>query len=192
MTRYRTIVADPPWAYPEGWPTDSTSTKSAFRRDGVAVDTRKRANLPYPSMSIAEIGCLPVEAMSEADAHLFLWTTNRYARQAYTVAEAWGFRPSQLLTWCKSRRGIGPGGVFASTSEFVIYARRGKPKAARVDSTWFAWPRAEHSRKPDAFLDMVESITPGPYLELFARRNRLGWDTWGNEALEHVDLGEPA
>lgn len=188
MKRYRTIVADPPWAYSEGWPTDSTSTKSAFRREGVKVDTRRRSPLPYPSMGIDEIKSLPVEAMAATDAHLFLWTTNRYLRGAYTVAEAWGFRPSQLLTWCKSRRGIGPGGVFASTSEFVIYARRGKPPATRTDSTWFDWPRAEHSRKPEAFLDMVESITPGPYLEMFARRNRLGWDTWGNESHEHVDL----
>lgn len=187
--RYRTIVADPPWAYPEGWPTDSTSERSAFRRPGVAVNTRRRAALPYQSMTVADICDLPVPAMAEDDAHLFLWTTNRYLRDGYRVAEAWGFRPSQLLTWCKSRRGIGPGGVFASTSEYVIYARRGKPKAtARMDSTWFDWPRAEHSRKPEAFLDLVEQVSPGPYLEMFARRNRLGWDTWGNESLNHVDL----
>jgi N6-adenosine-specific RNA methylase IME4 len=49
-----------------------------------------------------------------------------------------------------------------------------------------------HSAKPEAFYDLVESVSPGPYLELFARRQRLGWDTWGNEALEHVDLGTSA
>lgn len=58
-------------------------------------------------------------------------------------------------------------------------------KLARAGSSWFHWPRGEHSAKPEAFLDLVESVSPGPYLELFARRNRLGWDTWGNECLDH-------
>jgi N6-adenosine-specific RNA methylase IME4 len=62
------------------------------------------------------------------------------------------------------------------------------PLATRVDTRWFTWPRGSHSQKPEAFYDMVESVSPGPYLELFARRNRLGWDTWGNEALEHVAM----
>ena len=55
--------------------------------------------------------------------------------------------------------------------------------------TWHVWPRGGHSRKPEAFYDLVESVSPGPYLELFARRQRLGWDTWGNEALNHVQIG---
>lgn len=62
------------------------------------------------------------------------------------------------------------------------------PLGNRIDTRWFTWPRGKHSEKPEAFLDMVETVSPGPYLELFARRNRLGWDTWGNEALEHVAL----
>jgi N6-adenosine-specific RNA methylase IME4 len=62
------------------------------------------------------------------------------------------------------------------------------PLRARVDTRWFTWPRGRHSVKPDAFYDLVEQVSPGPYLELFARRQRLGWDTWGNEALNHVEL----
>jgi N6-adenosine-specific RNA methylase IME4 len=58
----------------------------------------------------------------------------------------------------------------------------------RADTRWWSWPRGAHSEKPEAFLDLVESVCPGRYLELFARRNRLGWDTWGNEALEHVEV----
>jgi N6-adenosine-specific RNA methylase IME4 len=58
----------------------------------------------------------------------------------------------------------------------------------RAAGRWFTWPRGGHSQKPDAFVDLVEQVSPGPYLELFARRQRLGWDTWGNEALEHVEL----
>jgi N6-adenosine-specific RNA methylase IME4 len=63
-----------------------------------------------------------------------------------------------------------------------------KPRGARNDTSWFTWPRGPHSVKPDAFLDLVEQVSPGPYLELFARRQRLGWDTWGDEALNHVNL----
>jgi N6-adenosine-specific RNA methylase IME4 len=72
-----------------------------------------------------------------------------------------------------------------------LNARKGTappPSLVRAPGRWFTWPRAEHSAKPDAFLDLVEQVSPGPYLELFARRQRLGWDTWGNEALNHVDL----
>ncbi|MDR5728048.1 MAG: MT-A70 family methyltransferase, partial [Terriglobia bacterium] len=161
--RYRTIVADPPWSYPEGWPAASTSPLSAFNRGTVPDDTRIRAALPYGSMTVEDIAALPVSGLAEDDAHLLLWTTNRYVVDAYDVARAWGFRASQLLTWGKSRRGLGPGGVFANTSEFILYARRGKPEhMQRQDSTWWEWPRAAHSVKPDAMLDMVECAFPGP------------------------------
>jgi N6-adenosine-specific RNA methylase IME4 len=70
-----------------------------------------------------------------------------------------------------------------------LFCRRGRDvRQAREDSTWWQWKRGKHSAKPEAFLDMVERVSPGPYLEMFARRNRLGWDTWGNEALNHVHL----
>ncbi len=188
MTRYRTIVADPPWAYNEGWPAASTSPHSAFNRKGVPADTRVREPLPYGSMTVAEIAALDVTALATDDAHLFLWTTNRYLRESYGVAEAWGFKFSQMLTWCKPPRGIGPGGVFASSSEFALYARRGKPEhLARQDRSWWVWSRAGHSVKPEAFLDIVEASCPGPYLEMFSRRARLGWDTWGDEALHGTE-----
>jgi N6-adenosine-specific RNA methylase IME4 len=76
-----------------------------------------------------------------------------------------------------------------STTEFVVFARRGSLAAlTRCDRQWFEWSRGAHSEKPEAFLDIVEQVSPGPYLELFARRQRLGWDTWGNESLNHVEL----
>lgn len=109
--KYRTIVADPPWAYDEGWPAITTS-ENGWKPQGVKANARY--GLPYASMTVAAIGCLPVEALAADDAHLLLWTTNRYVRRSYGIVEAWGFRPSQLLTWCKPRRGMGPGGVFAN------------------------------------------------------------------------------
>lgn len=191
MSGYRTIVADPPWAYDEGWPGASTSSKSNMNRAHVPDAAKVRKPLPYPAMSIAEIAAIKVDDLAESDACLFLWTTNRYLRDAYLIVEAWRFKPSQLLTWCKVPRGIGPGGTFASTTEFVIYARRGKPKTKRTDSTWWSWPRPKnghHSKKPEAFIDMVEQVCPGPYLEMFARRARFGWDYWGNESLNTARL----
>jgi N6-adenosine-specific RNA methylase IME4 len=76
------------------------------------------------------------------------------------------------------------GGPFTSSVEFVLYARRGAlPSLGRAGRQWWVWPRGIHSAKPDAFLDVVERVSPGPYVELFARRARFGWDYWGNESL---------
>ena len=83
-------------------------------------------------------------------------------------------------SWCKPPSGGGPGGAFANTTEFVLFCRRGHlAHQARVDSTWWEWPRIGHSVKPPAFMDLVEQVSPGPYVELFARAPRLGWDSWG-------------
>lgn len=162
---YATIVADPAWKYEQGGPT----TGFAPLRPP-----------PYSMMTVAEIKALPVADLAAANAHLYLWTTNRYLRDAFAVADAWGFRHSQTLTWCKTPRGIGPGGAFSNTTEFVLYCRRGSlPYKDRTDTTWWHWPRGAHSVKPAAFLDIVEQVSPGPYVELFARAPRLGWDSWG-------------
>lgn len=168
---YRTIVADPPWNHSEGFPIN------AWRRAG---DERARTPLPYSTMTVQEITALPVADLADNDAHLYLWTTNRYLRDAYAIVEAWGFRFSQLLTWCKPPIGVGPGGAFASTSEFALFARRGslRPRE-RAISTWWEWPRGAHSVKPAAFGDLVERVSPGPYVELFCRQPRFGWDSWG-------------
>jgi N6-adenosine-specific RNA methylase IME4 len=140
-------------------------------------------------MDVDAIAELPVADFTDKRAHLYLWTINAYVEDAYEIARHWGFRPSTLLTWCKRPNGLGLGGTYSLTSEFILFARRGVcPANERVDTSWFEWPRGGHSRKPEAFLDLVERVSPGPYLEMFARRNRLGWDTWGNEALEHVEI----
>ena len=177
-TRYRTIVADPPWQTAEG----RTAPSSSWGKP-------RAGRVPYETMTQDEIAALPVGDLAADEAHIYVWTTNTYLETAYSLVRAWGFRTAQVLVWVKSPRGIGLGGAFTNTTEFVLFGWRGKcdPKT-RVDSSWFHWPRGAHSVKPEAFLDLVEQVSPGPYLELFARRQRLGWDTWGNEALEHVSL----
>lgn len=165
---YRTIVADPPWTYEQGGPY------SGVWASGPRVP-------PYSAMDLASIEGLPVAELAAPGAHLYLWTTNRYLRVSFDIAERWGFKPSQVLTWCKRPKGIGPGGAFTTTTEFVVFARRGSlAPLQRMDSTWWEWARGPHSVKPAAFLDLVESVSPGPHVELFARAPRLGWDSWGH------------
>ena len=165
---YSTIVADPPWAYPEGLPHNWAPDKA-------------RDPLPYSSLDVDAIAAMPVADLAAPDAHLWLWTTNRYLRDAYGVLDGWGFRFSQLIVWCKPIMGVGPGGAFSNTTEYVLFGRRGKlAHLHRVPSTWFQWPRGAHSVKPAAFGDLVEQVSPGPYVELFARSPRLGWDSWGH------------
>ncbi len=178
--RYRTIVVDPPWQYERTGVTFEDADSGRF----------KGSTVPYATMTLGEIADLPVRSLAERDAHLYLWTTQKYLRDAYWICEAWGFTVSSILIWCKPARGWTVGGTYMSTTEFVVFCRRGSLKAlSRIDSQWFTWPRGAHSTKPEAFLDMVETVSPAPRLELFARRQRLGWDTWGDEALCHVDLG---
>ena len=178
MSGYATIVADPPWQMPSG----------GLRSGPGWHESRGRPSaLPYPTMTLEEIKALPIGDLADADAHLYVWTTNAFLESTFGLVRGWGFRHSQVLVWAKAPRGLGMGGAFTNTTEFVMFSRRGRLRArSRSDTTWWEWKRGEHSRKPEAFLDVVEQVSPGPYLEMFARRQRLGWDTWGNEALEHV------
>lgn len=170
--KYRTIVADPPWDY-----SDTTF------REG-AGHGKKYANkpLPYDVMSLAEMKALPVGTLADDDALLFLWTTSRYLPDSFGVVEAWGFRYVQMLVWVK------PGPMplampFAPpATEFLLGCKRGRPaRNGTFPSSAVVIPQARHSEKPEAFLDYIEDIGEPPYLEMFARRQRLGWDTWGNE-----------
>lgn len=161
---YRTIVADPPWHYDQAYPQAPQNNAGSGR-------------LPYSSMTLEEIAALPVAALGD-DARCFLWTTNRHLRHAWGVLEAWGFTPqNRVLVWCKP-----PRATKRVTTEFILIGRRGNPQPPMPwhGTTWFQWsvpPR--HSAKPPAFLDLVESWSPGPYVELFCREPRFGWDAWG-------------
>jgi N6-adenosine-specific RNA methylase IME4 len=120
VTRYRTIVADPPWDH----------------SDGTGVDLRGGGgitHLPYPTMTLDEIRALPVDDLAaRRQAHLYLWTTSRYLESAYSVARAWRFEPSAVLVWCKPPRGWMVGGTFASNVEFILFASRNDGDEARA------------------------------------------------------------
>lgn len=185
VKKYRTIVADPPWDHSDG--TGFNYGSLDLRRKSGWQEPHA-TGAPYGCMTVEDICELPISELADRDAHLYLWTTNRYLRDAYYVAEAWGFAPTKPLVWAKEPMGF-MGRPFTSSVEFVLFCRRGVLRhLADAGRQWWNWPRSEHSAKPEAFLDLVEQVSPGPYLELFARRNRFGWDTWGNECFEHVDL----
>lgn len=140
-------------------------------------------------MNVYQIAALPVQHLAERDAHLYLWTINAYVESAYWIARAWGFTPATLLVWAKAPKGRGLGGTFSTATEYVLFARRGSLAAKdRVDRNWWQWQRREHSEKPEAFIDLVEQVSPGPYVELFARRHRLGWDVWGDQSANTASL----
>lgn len=195
MTPYRTIVADPPW--PFEW-----SGGGAYRMNGRGerhLNHKFKRGLAYPTMSIDDIAALPVSDLAHEDAHLYLWIPDCHLIEGHgaQVVRAWGFEPGRLIVWKKSAYGLGR--FPRPQHEAVIVCRRGSAPFAIADTgsvqDWklpYEGGRRIHSRKPDGFLDLVERASTGPYLELFARRQRLGWDTWGNEALEHVSMAVPA
>lgn len=184
MSRYRTIVADPPWHYGDPF--------GGFNAGGTGRMVRR--HLPYPSMPLADITALPIADLADTHgANLFLWTTNRHLPDAFKVMKAWGACYRQMLVWHKTGSSPITGSVAPTACEFLLFGRIGD--GAPIGKKWrdplVTTKRVanQHSRKPDVFLDLVEQVSPGPYVELFARRQRIGWDTWGNEALEHVTIG---
>jgi N6-adenosine-specific RNA methylase IME4 len=141
-------------------------------------------------MSLESIKALSIPA--DDNAHLYLWTTNAFMREAFEVTEAWGFSQKTILTWCKTKSNGQPsmamGYYFRGATEHCLFSVKGKLRLkVRNLPTAFLWPRIKrHSQKPEAFYDMVEVASPGPRLELFARRFRIGWTVWGDEVNKEV------
>lgn len=180
--KYRTICADPPWTPLLGGTWTAASDKGRGQRD-------------YSLMTIDDICGLRVSDVAAEQAHLWLWCLSQHIDWGYEVARAWGFEPCITLTWEKPGLGVGR---WRCNTEHIVVARRGSRhdnpfgtggrNAQATAGTCFHWPRGRHSEKPDAFYGLVESVSPGPYLELFARRQRLGWDSWGNECRCDVEM----
>ena len=177
---YATIVADPPWEY------DGKGTPGILKKDGTPA--RMVGEAGYSRMNAETIAAMPVAALTTPNAHLYLWTTNGFMVEAHQIAEAWGFKPKTILTWVKThqdnpcRVSMKTGYYFRGATEHVIFAVKGSLPLQTDEGmpTAYLWPRiGAHSVKPAAFGDLVEKVSPGPYLELFARQPRLGWDAWG-------------
>ena len=177
---HRTVVVDPPWPYPGG-----------FNGFG------SRKKLPYRSMSVTCISKLPIAESLAREGYVFLWTTNKYLGDAFKILAGWGFSYRQTLTWCKPERG-GLGGMFGTNVEFCLVAQNIRPgtnahgsrtNRERIPTSWFEWKVRGHSEKPDEFYALVERVSPGPYLDVFARRARPGWTSIG-DAIDGSDIVE--
>ena len=176
--KYKTILADPPWRYNRGWDTGSKHSVFDIKYN------LKSVSMPYDEMTIDEIRLLPIYKIIDKNCDLYLWTTQKYLPAAFGILQFWNFKYCQTLTWCKTPMGTGQGGLFCPATEFLILGRKGKMPLGktRVDTTWWNVKRTNiHSKKPEFFQDVIETVSDAPRIELFARRTREGWDTWGNE-----------
>lgn len=177
---YRVIYADPPWTF------------ATYSRKGKG----RSAEAHYECMSLAEIAALPVRDWAAPDAVLLMWATDPLLDRALEVIQAWGFTYKTVaFYWAKLHRGRSPSGLgeddfftglgfwTRANPEPCLLATRGRPKrrSAAVRKLLLA-PRREHSRKPEEAYERIEQLLEGPYLELFARSTRSGWDGWGAQA----------
>lgn len=193
MDRYPTIMADPPWQYDNRHDTTGSGGGAfgkALTKDGTRRQRAVSSHDRYGSMSLAELAAVPLGDWADDRAHLYLWTTNSFLVPAHDLAREWGFTPKTIITWGKVQDDGEPsrrmGTWYRSATEHCVFAVRGQLRLTDPDpapSTLFLHRRLPHSVKPDAFYDLVERYSPGPYLDVFSRRARLGWTTWGNEAL---------
>ena len=174
--KYGTIYADPPWRFQN--------------RTGKVAPEHKRLNR-YETMTLKEIMSLPVECITEDKSHLYLWVPNALLPDGLAVMEAWGFRYKGNIVWEKVRKdgepdGRGVGFYFRNVTELLLFGIRGENNRtlapARSQVNLIRTQKREHSRKPDEIVHIIEQCSPGPYLELFARGDREGWDMWGNQA----------
>ena len=175
--QFGTILADPPWQF--------------VNRTGKVAPEHHRLGR-YSTMTLEQIKVLPVADVAAPRSHLYLWVPNALLGEGLDVMKRWGFRYKTNLVWHKIRRdggsdGRGVGFYFRNVTELVLFGVRGSLRTAqpgRTQVNLLATRKREHSRKPDEMYPIVESCSPGPYLELFARHTRPGWTCWGNEVDE--------
>ncbi len=174
--RYSTIYADPPWRFQN--------------RTGKVAPENKKLNR-YETMSLEDIKALPVEAIADEKSHLYLWVPNALLPEGLEVMRAWGFTYKGNIVWEKVRKdgepdGGGGGFYFRNVTELLLFGIKGAPNRtlapARSQVNLLRTQKREHSRKPDEMITIIEDCSPGPYLELFARGDREGWDMWGKQA----------
>ena len=171
----KTILADPPWQFQN--------------RTGKMAPEHKRLSR-YSTLTLKEISEIPVALATAQNAHLYLWVPNALLAEGLHVMEAWGFKYKANIIWHKIRKDGGPDGrgvgfYFRNTTEILLFGVKGSMRTldpGRRQVNIIKSRKREHSRKPDEQYELIESCSPGPYLELFARGTRKKWYTWGNES----------
>lgn len=172
--KFGTILVDPPWRF--------------HNRTGKVAPEHKRLSR-YHTMELSDILELPIPQMVLPQSHLYLWVPNALLREGLEVLSRWGFTYKTNLVWFKVRKDGGPDGrgvgfYFRNVTEMILFGVRGNLRTFRPGRSQVNIIRArkrEHSRKPEGLYDIIENCSPGPYLELFARTARAGWQQWGDE-----------
>jgi N6-adenosine-specific RNA methylase IME4 len=179
MKKYDVVYADPPWKYknisPPCLPEKQPETCLI--------------EYYYPTMDLDEIKNLQIKNICKKDAVLFLWATTPMIIEALDVIKTWGFKYKTMITWEKTNNDC-MGYWFRVCTEHLLVSTVGNIKSFRsMERTCYHEPRRKHSQKPEYFYNLIEKITTGNRLELFARPPaRNGWDVWGNEVLSDIDL----
>lgn len=188
-TKYQVVYSDPPWAY------------KTFSEKGHG----RAAQAHYDCMSVEDIAAIPVKDWVADNAVLLMWVTDPFLKRGFEVMEAWGFEYTTVgFYWAKLNRKVdmdAPLGEMtrrelyqkdfftgmgyytrANPEQCLIGTRKKKPTRKGKDVRKFiATPLREHSRKPDEMYERIERLFDGPYLEMFSRNSRPGWDCWGNQ-----------
>src|SRR5437764_14540422 len=160
--RFATILADPPWQFQN-------------RTGKIAPEHRRLSR--YGTMTIGDIKALPISQVTTPVSHLYLWVPNAMLPEGLAVLDAWGFTYKSNIVWHKIRKDGGPDGrgvgfYFRNVTELLLFGVKGKNArtlaAGRRQVNFLATRKREHSRKPDEQYAIVESCSPGPYLELLA------------------------
>ncbi|MGH6841897.1 MAG: MT-A70 family methyltransferase [Methylocella sp.] len=174
--QFNTLLADPPWQFQN-------------KTGKVAPEHRRLAR--YATMTLGDICALPMAELTAEPAHLYLWCPNALLPDGLAVMAAWGFTYKANIVWHKVRKDGGPDGrgvgfYFRNVTELILFGTRGKNARTlapgRRQVNYLATRKREHSRKPDEQYEIIESCSPGPYLELFGRGVRYGWEVWGDQA----------
>ena len=171
---FGTILIDPPWRF--------------TNRTGKVAPEHRRLRR-YATMSFDEIASLPVGELAAEKSHLYLWSPNALLAEALRIMDAWGFTYKTNLVWYKVRKDGGPDGrgvgfYFRNVTELLLFGVKGSLRTlapGRRQVNILLSRKEEHSRKPDDVYDLIERCSPGPYLELFARKRLSGWVQWGDE-----------
>ena len=161
--RFSTIYADPPWEY------DNTSSR------GAAVNH-------YSTLNLEALTTMPIAELCADNAHLHLWTTNGFLWEAEKLLRAWGFTYKSCFVWVKPQ--LGMGNYWRVSHEFLLLGVRGRlPFLDNSQRSWLLARRRSHSEKPYAVRELIEKVSPGPYLELFGREEipRSQWTVFGNQ-----------
>jgi N6-adenosine-specific RNA methylase IME4 len=172
---YQTILADPPWRF--------------TNRTGKMAPEHKRLSR-YNTLSMQEIMDIPVSTKANSSCHLYLWVPNPLLQEGLEVMKAWGFQYKANIVWHKVRKDGGPDGrgvgfYFRNTTEIVLFGIKGRMRTlapGRSQVNIIRTQKQEHSRKPDELYQLIEKCSPGPFLEIFARGKRQGWEVFGNQA----------